>query len=284
MKSNQATNSASLRGPFNLATCATALLSLGFLSIQAFAENTAIGSITVNGNKTELKYAYTLVTTSLADKKAETILMITDKPLSAKAVSDTFVRSSETRSNNVQVLQLTLDNDKKIRSVDFSVGPLKGGANTSDYKAEVARFTPTAFAGRVTSGGAQKEFKNTFGFDVRFDTSMIAPRAPDAVGKVAWATPQGKAMAEFFRAARAGDKSALKRIMLAEQVKALDGPDAARFLEFMKMSPNPKTAEFDSLVINGDNAVAKITERNKDGAASGDYKLRLINGVWFVAM
>ena len=52
----------------------------------------------------------------------------------------------------------------------------------------------------------------------------------------------------------------------------------------MKMSPNPKTAEFDSLVINGDNAVAKITERNKDGAASGDYKLRLINGVWFVAM
>ena len=156
MKSNQATNSASLRGPFNLATCATALLSLGFLSIQAFAENTAIGSITVNGNKTELKYAYTLVTTSLADKKAETILMITDKPLSAKAVSDTFVRSSETRSNNVQVLQLTLDNDKKIRSVDFSVGPLKGGANTSDYKAEVARFTPTAFAGRVTSGGAQK--------------------------------------------------------------------------------------------------------------------------------
>ena len=136
----------------------------------------------------------------------------------------------------------------------------------------------------MTSGGEQKEFKNTFGFDVRFDTSMIAPRAPDAVGKVAWATPQGKAMAEFFRAARAGDKFALKRIMLAEQVKALDGPDAARFLEFMKMSPNPKTADFDSLVIDGDNAVAKITERSKDGASSGDYKLRLISGVWFVAM
>ena len=72
--------------------------------------------------------------------------------------------------------------------------------------------------------------------------------------------------------------------MLAEQVKALDGPDAARVLEFMKLSPNPKTAEFDSLFINGDSAVAKIAERSKDGAASSDYTLRLINGVWFVAM
>ncbi len=283
MKANHVTNKATLCRPLRLATRVIAMLSLSLFSLQGFAQNTASGSITVNGNKTELTHAYTLVTTSVTDKAVQTILMITDKPLSAKAIGDSFVRASETRSNNVQVLQLTLDGDKKIRSVDFSVGSLKGGANTSDYKAEVARFTSTAFAGRVTSGGEQKEFKNTFGFDVRFDTTMLAPRAPDAVGKVAWATPQGKAIAEFFRAARAGDASALRRIMLAEQVKALDGPDAAQFLEFMKLSPNPKTAAFDSLVINGDNAVAKITERSKDGAASGDYKLSLINGVWRVA-
>ena len=261
-----------------------AVLSLSFLSVQTFAQNTASGSITLNGSKTEFKHAYTVVKPSLADNKSETILTLTDKPLSAKALSDSSTRSSEMRSNNTQMLELTLDADKKIRSVDFSVGTLKGGANTSDYKAEVSRFTPTAFVGRVTSGGEQKEFKNTFGFDVRFDTAMIAPRTPDAIGKAAWATPQGKAVAEFLRAARAGDKAALKRVMLAEQVKALDGPDAARFLEFMKLSPNPKTAEFDSLFINGDSAVAKIAERSKDGAASSDYTLRLINGVWFVAM
>ena len=261
-----------------------AVLSLSFLSVQTFAQNTASGSITLNGSKTEFKHAYTVVKPSLADNKSETILTLTDKPLSAKALSDSSARSSEMRSNNTQMLELTLDADKKIRSVDFSVGTLKGGANTSDYKAEVSRFTPTAFVGRVTSGGEQKEFKNTFGFDVRFDTAMIAPRTPDATGKAAWATPQGKAIAEFLRAARVGDKAALKRVMLAEQVKALDGPDAARFLEFMKLSPNPKTAEFDSLFINGDSAVAKIAERSKDGAASSDYTLRLINGVWFVAM
>ncbi len=271
MKSSQATRFA-------------AVLSLSLLSLQTFAQNTASGSITVNGNTTEFKHAYTVVKPSLADNKSETILTLTDKPLSAKALSGSSVRSSEMRSNSIQMLELTLDADKKIRSVDFSVGTLKGGANTSDYKAEVSRFTPTAFAGRVTSGGEQKEFKNTFGFDVRFDTTMVAPRTPDAVGKVAWATPQGKAIAEFLRAARAGDKPALKRVMLAEQVKALDGPDAARFLEFMKLSPNPKSAEFDSLFINGDSAEAKIAERNKDGAASSDYKLRLINGVWVVVL
>lgn len=260
------------------------MLSLSFLGMQTSAQNTANGSITVNGNKTDFTHAYTVAKPTLADNKSETILTLTDKPLSAKAVSDPSVRSSEIRSNNVQILELTLDKDKKIRSVDFSVGPLKGGANTSNYKAEVSRLTPTSFAGRVTSGGEQTEFKNTFGFDVRFDTAILVPRAPDAVGKAAWAMPQGRAVAEFLRAARAGDKPALKRVMLAEQVKALDGPDAARFLEFVKKSPNPKTAEFDSLCIDGDSAEAKIAERSKDGAASSDYKLRLINGVWFVAM
>ena len=267
-----------------------AVLTLAASSPQALAQsaasgvNTATGGITVNGNKTEFKYAYTLIKPSLADKKSETILTLPDKPLSAGAINDSFARASEMRNNNVQILELTLDTDKKVRSVDFNVGALKGGANTADYKAEVSRFTPTAFAGRVTSGGEQKEFRNTFNFDVRFDTAMLAQRTPDAIGKAAWATPQGRAVAEFLRAARAGDKAALKRVMLAEQVKALDGPDAAQFLEFVKLSPNPKTAEFDSLFIDGDSAAAKIAERSKDGAASSDYKLRLINGVWFVAM
>lgn len=274
----------------DIAAGLAAVLALAALSPQALAQsatsavNTATGGITLNGNRTEFKYAYTVVKPSLADKKSETILTLTDKPLSAKAINDSFARSSEMRNNNVQILELTLDTDKKVRSVDFNVGALKGGANTADYKAEVSRSTPTAFAGRVTSGGEQKEFRNTFSFDVRFDTAMLAPRAPDAIGKAAWATPQGKAVAEFLRAARAGDKAALKRVMLAEQVKALDGPDAARFLEFMKMSPNPKTAEFDSLFIDGDSAAAKIAERSRDGAASSDYTVRLIDGVWRVAM
>lgn len=276
----------------DIAACLAAVLALAALcppapalaQSAALAVNTATGGITVNGNKTEFRYAYTVVKPSLADKKSETILTLTDKPLSVKSINDTFARSSEMRNNNVQILELTLDADKKVRSVDFNVGALKGGANTADYKAEVSRSTPTAFAGRVTSGGEQKEFRNTFSFDVRFDTAMLAQRMPDAIGKAAWATPQGKAVAEFLRAARAGDKPALKRVMLAEQVKALDGPDAAQFLEFVKLSPNPKTAEFDSLFIDGDSATAKIAERNKDGAAASDYTLRLINGVWRIAM
>ncbi len=274
----------------DIAAGLAAVLALAALSPQALAQsatsavNTATGGITLNGNRTEFKYAYTVIKPSLADKKSDTILTLTDKPLSTKAINDSFARSSEMRNNNVQILELTLDPEKKVRSVDFNVGALKGGANTADYKAEVSRSTPTAFAGRVTSGGEQKEFKNTFSFDVRFDTAMLAPRAPDAIGKAAWATPQGRAVAEFLRAARAGDKPALKRVMLAEQVKALDGPDAAQFLEFVKMSPNPKTAEFDSLFIDGDSAAAKIAERSKDGAASSDYTVRLIDGVWRVAM
>jgi len=38
-------------------------------------------------------------------------------------------------------------------------------------------------------------FKNRYRFDVSFDITMTVPRAPDASGKAAWATPQGKVLA-----------------------------------------------------------------------------------------
>ncbi len=245
--------------------------------------HTATGSITVNGNLTGFNHAYAVMRRSLFDNKPETILTLTDKPLSAKAISDTFARSSEMRNNSIQTLEFTLDAGNTIRSVDFNVGTLKGGANTSDYKAEISRFNPTAFSGHVTSGGKHSEFKNTLSFDVRFDTTMLTPRTPDAAGETAWATPQGKAIAEYLRAARAGDKAALKTVLMADHATQLDGPNAAQLLEFLKLSPNPNTAEFDSLTVDSDSAEAKLTERSKNGAESSNYTLRLIKGVWFVA-
>jgi hypothetical protein len=46
-------------------------------------------------------------------------------------------------------------------------------------------------------------------------------------GHAAWDSPQGKVLAEFLRAARAGDKAALRKVMATNQANTLDGSNAA---------------------------------------------------------
>ena len=254
-----------------------------FAAAETPAQNTAQGSIAFNGNKAELRHAYTFVGGSLADKKREMFLIVTDKPLSPKAVIDEFERMREASSNNVQMLELKFDDGRQLNAVNFRVGAKTGGGNASSYKVDIERLTETSFKGRVHSDGEQKAFKDVHSFDVRFDTIIAKVPKPDASGKSAWATPQGKALAEYLRAARAGDKAALKRMLVADRATLLDGPNAAELIKFLKMSPDPKTAEFDSLTIDGDSAVAKLAERSKNGATSSDFTLRLVNGVWLVS-
>jgi hypothetical protein len=111
--------------------------------------------------------------------------------------------------------------------------------------------------------------------------AMTAPRAPDATGQKAWETPAGKALAEFLRASRAGDKAALKRVIVAESVKELDDPQNMKMLK--ATSPDPKTAQLESLVINGNVAKVKIVERRKDVVETSGFELRKVGDAWLVA-
>ena len=249
----------------------------------ALAQNSAQGGITVNGVKTELRYAYAFTQPALSSKKPETTLVLADKPLSPKAVTDTFERMSARNRDGVKTLEFTFDDSKTLTSVQFSIDPMNGGGYSTSYKVAMEAFTDKALKGRTYTDGEQTMFKDRFSFDVRFDVVMTVPRAPDVSGKAAWNTPQGKVIAEYLRAARAGDKAGLKRVLIAERAKDLDGPQAAQILDFLKLSADPKTAEFDGLTIDGDSAEANIAERTKDGASSSRYKLQRVGGVWKVA-
>ena len=111
-------------------------------------------------------------------------------------------------------------------------------------------------------------------------------------GKAAWDSAQGKALAEFLRAARAGDKPALKKVMATNQSNTLDGPNAAPFLDFLKSALDPKVATFDSLVINekGTSALATISGRyagsggNSGGEVTKRYTINKADDGWRVTM
>ena len=259
---------------------ASAAVVTGFFLSSAIAQNTAQGSIVVNGTKTELAYAYAFTANSLHDKKPETKLILSDKALSSKAVTDTFELMKVKRTDGVKLLEFTFDERKELTSLQFSVDPMNGGGFSSAYKVKLDSFDNKVMKGRVYTEGEQTMFKDRYSFDVRFDLAMTVPRAADVSGKAAWATPQGKVIADYLRAARAGDKAGLKRVIIAERAKDLDGPQAAEIISFLKLSADPRTAEFGDLTVDGDTAMANIIERTKNGSSSSRYKLKLVGGAW----
>lgn len=256
----------------------------GAAGAQALPTGTARGAIVIDGNATELRHAYALATTSLSERKPETILILADKALSPKALTDTFARMSEARENDVKRLEFTLDEKQVITSLQFAIEPLSGGGFSSSWRLALdkAGGKPT-WSGRVSTEGELKLFDNRYQFDVQFNAAPVAERKPAASGAVAWATPQGKVVAAYLRAARAGDKAAIKRAVGPEAGAVLDTPEGAQILEFLKESPDPAKADFDGLFIDGDSAEARLTERTREGASSSTIRLRRVGGQWMVS-
>ena len=267
---------------FNLIAIATAVNASATAIAQDIAPNTASGSITVNGQKTEFRYAYAITRTSLSSKKLETVLIISDKPVAANAVADDTERMRAQQRDDLKMIEIKFDDRKTLVGTNFEVAPLVVSAFSTEFKMNVESFTDKELTGRFTSAKDHKMRDNTYSFDVRFNAVMMAPAA-SLSGKQAWDTPQGKVLAEYLRACRAGDKAAIRRVVVAEVRAELDGPKGVDTIKFLKAdAADPKTAEFGSLTVDGNIAKAKIIKRFKDGSETTGYELRKVGDVWLV--
>lgn len=256
------------------------------LPFGAAAQNTVKGSITVNGKKTEFLHAYAVARPKGVKDIIKTTLILADKPLSPEAVTDKMERSTAQDRDGIKMLVLGFSDDKDIASFATNVDPRLSGRIASAHKATLDTFSDEAIKGRVFTEGEQqiRTAPGTYGFDVQFNVAMTVPKAPDAAGAKAWETPQGKVLAEYLRAARAGDKAALKKVLTAESFKELEGKGAAENLKMIKMmSPDPKKVEFESLVVNGNAAKIKLVERRKDMTETSGFELRRVGDAWLVS-
>lgn len=260
-----------------------AVLSMTAIA-QDIAQNTAQGSITVNGKKTEFRHAYAVTRSSQRDKKPETILVISDKPLATNAVADDTERMVAQTRDDLKLIEIKFDDGKTVVGTNFEVAPLVVSVFSTEFKMNIESFTDKVLKGRFNSVSDHKMRDNTYSFDVKFNAAMMVPPVPAASGKLAWDTPQGKVLAAYLRACIAGDKAAIKRLVIAEVRSELDGPKAAATMKFLQAdSADPKTAEFDSLTVNGNIAKAKITVRRKSSTETTGFELRKVGEVWLVA-
>lgn len=277
-----ARNAAYMATIFNLISVATVATVSATAIAQSIAPNTAQGSITVNGQKTDFRYAYAVTRTSLSSKKLETVLVISDKPVAPNAVADDTERMRAQQRDDLKMIEIKFDDSKTVVGTNFEVAPVVVSAFSTEFKMTVESFTDKELKGRFNSAREHKFRDNAYSFDVRFNAVMTAPPA-SLEGKEAWATPQGKVLAEYLRACRAGDKAAIKRVVVAEVRAALDGPKGADTIKFLKAdAADPKTAEFGSLTVDGNIAKAKIIKRFKDGSETTGYELRKVGDVWLV--
>ncbi len=262
------------------------ILSTSFSSVsaQTAAQNTAQGSITVDGKKTEFHHAYSYRNPEQGKDKAETILILSDKPLPPDAVIDKLDRLTARSKDNVQIFEVTFNDAKEIGMATFRLDGLSTGAFASSFKPVFETYSAKALKGRLTTAGEQKSFGNVYSMDVRFDAIATVPRAPDAVGKKAWDSAQGKVLAAYLRAVRAGDKTAIKRTVVPDAAQALESPDAERAMKAMKaFAVDPKNAEIEGLFIDGSTARAKVVEVVQGSKSFSSVKFRRVGDAWFVA-
>jgi hypothetical protein len=265
------------------AMMAILLMSFPPASAQTAAQNTAQGSITVDGKKTEFRHAYTYRTPEQGKDKAETILIFSDKPLPPDAVVDKLDRMVARDKDNVQIFEVTFNDTKELGMATFRLDGFSTGAFASAFKTTFDAFGPKSLKGRLTTAGEQKSFGNVYSMDVRFEAVATVPRAPDAAGKKAWDSVQGKVLTAYLRAVQAGDKAAIKRTVVPEVAQALDSPEADRAMKAMKaFAADPKRTDIEGLFISGDTAKVKLAELTDGRKAYTSKNLRRVGENWFV--
>ena len=162
------------------AVAAFALVASSLLATDARAESTPTGSregkaegtLTVNGKVTKVAFAYARSVPGFFDKKVnDTLVIVSDNPLDAKALADEFGRARMSENGKIHSLEIIINAAGTPISTAWRhngfKGPMPSGLSSADV------FTKTVFDGKVVEGGYKSAspaefFGNTYSFDVTF--------------------------------------------------------------------------------------------------------------------
>jgi hypothetical protein len=123
--------------------------------------------------------------------------------------------------------------------------------------------------------------QRTYQFNATFKAPIYRKPGPTAEGKAAEESGPGQAATAFLKAARAGDKAALKKCVTPDAAADLDGPDAAAFL---KALPELFSAQMKVVRVwqSENTAEVEAEAHPADGKETAKFQLVLVDGVWKV--
>ena len=142
------------------------ILSLGIVSQNADASN-AKGQLTVAGDKVQLQHAYAKAEPGFFDEtKEDIVVIVTNIPLSNKAVEDRWERSDLVRKGTLKYVEITINYKQQpisvgVKHLGFKASP--SGAS-SNYILEVETLDEKNVEGRMYCKTEQKFFDTAYTF------------------------------------------------------------------------------------------------------------------------
>lgn len=136
----------------------------------------AEGTLTVNGKTTKVAFAYARSVPGFFDKNVnDTLVIVSDVALDAKALADEFARSKLASAGKLHAFEIVIGAEGKPVSTSWRhngfKGPTPSGLSTADV------YTKSILDAKTVEGSYQSEagkefFGNTFGFNIRFRAAI----------------------------------------------------------------------------------------------------------------
>ncbi len=255
----------------------------------AAADGTAEGTLTVNGKTTTLAHAYARAVPGFFDKTKEDVeVILSDVPLSGKALEDQFERIHMAEAGKLHAFEITLNAEGKPISTSFRHDGFKETSPSGLSSDDV--FTKKVFDGSIVEGSyrSAKErefFGNRYAFDVSFRAKIARAEKPvppsPAETAAAAKSPQAKVYGEYLKAVQKEDLAALRKLFSKEQAKLLDEPDAKQMVAMVKMMMATDVKVL-KVAETGDTAELKVTGTQDGKAAGGVVQMVREGGAWKV--
>ena len=157
-------------GAFALALCAA------FLSRRAAAEDSARGSLVVDGKPAAIAHVYAWARKGFFDeKKQDVVVLMCDAPVPPEARRDPFARADLVKAGKLRCVEQTIDAagqviNYKVEHARFGV-PVGGGSTEHVFEAKT--FDGRTAAGRSRIRSPQKIFDDVpYSYDVTFSAAI----------------------------------------------------------------------------------------------------------------
>jgi hypothetical protein len=251
----------------------------------AFADDgTASGKLTVGGKTTPLTHAYALARKDTFNPAKERIFIIlSDVPVPAETLWDDFPGVKLAAAGQLHAVEVEVNADKSISSSAVVHGAFADSQSFQGTPAPafaVKTFSATNVEGTFTSGKQDDPKATKIEYTATFHAPVLHRPAPTASGAAVAQTAPGKVVLAFVKAAAAGDKAALKKLMTADYSKPLDGPNSKAILAQWKANPvDPAKTPFGTASITGNAAEVVMVDKSTE-AMTAKFNLVLVAGEW----
>lgn len=265
--------------------CAALVVVCVAVPMLAVEPGTASGSITVNGKKTELRYASAAKT-----KDGETKVLISNTAVPAATLADTFAMMD---LKDLVGVEITFNHDKQITSGQLydPVGFKKFGGSISAagmHKFDEKQFGST-IAGKLYMDKQDEFFGSTYQYSAEFSAVLGggapakgAPAAPAGQALPAGGGDAGAAYMKYLAAMRKGDLKAIRSLVAKKRTADMDRPDFKEMLGMIQ-EMMPKDVKVTGGSVSGSTATLTASGKNEDGsAAKGTITLLKEDGAWKV--